>query len=140
MAPFERKVMQALFVDIAGQDPLSGHSTKGTLFSSDHYHVWVHIDHEPDKKGPMHKHSADEIFYCVQGECTIHFPDGDSEKLKPGMLVVIPKDQFYQLHNTGSDIMILLGSRGEPSGKKRHNEGGKVIKNVEGKYVVDADA
>ena len=88
----------------------------------------------------MHKHSADEIFYCVQGECTIHFPNGDSEKLKPGMLVVLPKDQFYQLHNTGSENMILLGSRGEPSGKERHNEGGKVIKNVEGKYVVDANA
>jgi mannose-6-phosphate isomerase-like protein (cupin superfamily) len=137
MAPFERKVMEALFVDIAGQDPLTGHSTKGTLFSSDHYHVWVHIDHEPDKKGPMHKHSADEIFYCVQGECTIHFPNGDSETLTPGRLVVIPKDQFYQLHNTGKDIMILLGSRGEPAGKKRHSESGKVITNVEGKYVVE---
>ena len=140
MAPFQRKVMEALFVDIANQPPLTGHSTKGTLFSSDHYHVWLHIDSEPGKKGPMHRHSADEIFYCVQGECTIHFPDGDSEKLKPGMLVVIPKDQFYQLHNTGSENMILLGSRGEPSDKDRHNEGGKVIKNVEGKYVVDANA
>jgi mannose-6-phosphate isomerase-like protein (cupin superfamily) len=140
MAPFQRKVMEALFVDIANQPPLTGHSTKGTLFTSDDYHVWVHIDAEPGKKGPMHKHSADEIFYCVQGECTIHFPNGDSEKLKPGMLVVIPKDQFYQLHNTGSDNMILLGSRGEGQGKTRHNEGGKVIKNVEGRYVVDADA
>jgi mannose-6-phosphate isomerase-like protein (cupin superfamily) len=110
------------------------------LFTSDDYHVWVHIDSEPGKMGPMHKHSADEIFYCVQGECTIHFPDGDSEKLKPGMLVVIPKDQFYQLHNTGSENMILLGSRGEGQGKARHNEGGAVIKNVKGKYVVDADA
>jgi mannose-6-phosphate isomerase-like protein (cupin superfamily) len=140
MAPFQRKVMEALFVDIANQPPLTGHSTKGTLFTSDDYHVWVHIDAEPGKKGPMHKHSADEIFYCVQGECTIHFPNGDSEKLKPGMLVVIPKDQFYQLHNTGSDNMILLGSRGEGQGRARHNEGGKVIKNVEGRYVVDADA
>jgi mannose-6-phosphate isomerase-like protein (cupin superfamily) len=137
---FERKVMQALFVDIAGHGQLGGHSTKGTLFSSDHYHVWVHVDHEPGKQGPMHKHSADEIFYCVQGECTIKFPNGESEKLKPGMLVVIPKDQFYQLNNTGSELMILLGSRGEPAGKERHGEGGKAIKNVEGKYVVDAGA
>ena len=137
---FERKVMDALFVDIKDEGALGGHSTKGTLFSSNHYHVWVHVDTVPDKKGPMHKHSADEIFYCVQGECTIHFPNGESEKLTPGRLVVIPKDQFYQLHNTGTDNMILLGSRGEPSGKARHSEGGKVIKNVEGKYVVDADA
>lgn len=140
MALPQKKVMEALFVDIKDEGALGGHSTKGTLFSSDHYHVWVHVDAEPDKKGPMHKHSADEIFYCVQGECTIHFPNGDSEKLKPGMLVVIPKDQFYQLHNTGTENMILLGSRGEPAGKQRHSEGGKVIKNVEGKYVVDANA
>jgi quercetin dioxygenase-like cupin family protein len=140
MAPFERKVMEALFVDIKDQPQLTGHSTKGTLFSSDHYHVWVHIDHEPGKQGPMHKHSADEIFYCVQGECTIHFPNGDSEKLTPGRLVVIPKDQLYQLHNTGKDMMILLGSRGEPQGKLRHSEKDQAIKNVEGKYVVDADA
>ena len=140
MAAFERKVMEALFVDIKDQPQLAGHSTKGTLFSSDHYHVWVHIDHEPGKQGPMHKHSADEIFYCVQGECTIHFPNGDSEKLTPGRLVVIPKDQLYQLHNTGKDMMILLGSRGEPQGKLRHSEKDKVIKNVEGKYVIDANA
>lgn len=140
MAPQQKKIMEALFVDIKNQDPLAGHSTKGTLFSSNNYHVWVHIDSEPGKKGPMHKHSADEIFYCVQGECTIHFPNGESEKLKEGMLVVLPKDQFYQLHNTGDVNMILLGSRGEPSGKERHSEAGKVIKNVEGKYVIDADA
>jgi mannose-6-phosphate isomerase-like protein (cupin superfamily) len=140
MAPFQRKVMEALFVDIKDQPPLTGHSTKGTLFSSDDYHVWVHIDAEPGKKGPMHKHSADEIFYCVQGECTIHFPNGDSEKLKPGMVVVIPKDQLYQLHNTGRDNMVLLGSRGEGQGKARHSERDKVIKNVEGKYVIDANA
>ncbi len=140
MAPYQRKIQEALFVDIKNQPPLTGHSTKGTLYSSDDYHVWVHIDSEPGKKGPMHRHSADEIFYCVQGECTIHFPNGDSEKLKPGMVVILPKDQFYQLHNTGTENMILLGSRAEGQGKKRHNEGGKVIKNVEGKYVVDADA
>ena len=56
------------------------------------------------------------------------------------MLVVIPKDQLYQLHNTGSDNMILLGSRGEPAGKARHSERDKVIKNVEGKYVIDVTA
>jgi mannose-6-phosphate isomerase-like protein (cupin superfamily) len=140
MAPFQKKIQEALFVDIKDQGPLSGHSTKGTLFTSDGYHVWVHIDSEPGKKGPMHKHSADEIFYCVQGECTIHFPNGESGKLKPGMVVILPKDQFYQLHNTGSENMILLGSRAEGQGKKRHDERGAVIKNVEGKYVVDADA
>ncbi len=139
MAPVRKKVMEALFADIKNQPPLTGHSTKDTLFTSDDYHVWVHVD-EPGKQGPMHKHSADELFYCVQGECTIRFPNGESEKLKTGMVVTIPKNQLYQLHNTGTETMILLGSRGEGQGKARHSERDAVIKNVQGKYVIDANA
>ena len=135
----KKKVMQALFVDIASHPPLTGHSTKDVLFNSEHYHVWVHID-EPGKKGPMHKHSADEIFYCVRGECTIHFPNDESEKLKTGMVVTIPKEQLYQLHNTGSEDMILLGTRAEAAGKARHTQDNATITNLKGEYVINAKA
>ncbi len=37
----------------------------------------------------------------------------------PGMLVTIPAGQLYQLDNTGSDYMILLGARAEPAGNPR---------------------
>jgi mannose-6-phosphate isomerase-like protein (cupin superfamily) len=139
LAGKKKVVMAAEFVDIANHPELTGHSTKAVLFSSDHYHVWVHID-EPGKKGPMHKHSADEIFYCVRGECTIHFPNGESEKLRAGMVVTLPKDQLYQLHNTGTERMILLGTRAEPAGKLRHTKDDKIITNIKGEYVVDAKA
>ncbi len=138
MAPaYRKKVMDALFVDINNHPALTGHSTKEVLFNSNDYHVWVHID-EPGKKGPMHKHGADEIFYCVRGECTIHFPNGESERLKTGMVVTIPKNQLYQLHNTGTEPMILLGTRAEGAGKARHTKDGATIANVQGKYVVNA--
>src|SRR6185295_19547800 len=78
----------------------------------------VHGDY-PGTKGPMHKHTADQQFYCVQGQCKFHFPDAPSRALNPGMLVTIPAGQLYQLDNTGSEYMILLGARAEPAGNPR---------------------
>ena len=110
--------MAAEFIDILNMKELDiGHSKK-VLFTSDHFHTWVHGDY-PGTKGPMHKHTADQQFYCVQGECTFHFPGGAARKLMPGMLVTIPAGQLYQLDNTGDEYMILLGARAEPAGNPR---------------------
>jgi len=69
--------MAAEFIDILKEPELDiGHSKK-VLFTSDHFHTWVHGDY-PGTKGPMHKHTADQQFYCVQGQCTFHFPDAPS--------------------------------------------------------------
>jgi hypothetical protein len=66
--------MAAEFIDIMSMQELEiGHSKK-VLFTSDQFHTWVHGDY-PGTKGPMHKHTADQQFYCVQGQCTFHFPD-----------------------------------------------------------------
>ena len=131
-----KKVMQAEFVDVRRFPKLAREKTKKLLYNSDEFHVWVHND-ESGKKGPMHKHTADQIFYCLQGECTFRFPNGESEALKPGMVVTIPKGQLYQLHNTGSEPMLLLGSRAEAAGKVRRADNDAVISNVKGEYVVE---
>jgi mannose-6-phosphate isomerase-like protein (cupin superfamily) len=105
--------MAAEFIDVLEMEELDiGHSKK-VLFTSDHFHTWVHGDY-PGTKGPMHKHSADQQFYCVKGQCTFHFPDAPSRALNAGMLVTIPAGQLYQLDNTGNEYMILLGARAEP--------------------------
>lgn len=110
--------MAAEFIDILKMAELDiGHSKK-VLFTSNHFHTWVHGDY-PGTKGPMHKHTADQQFYCARGECTFHFPDGSSRKLTPGMLVTIPAGQLYQLDNTGDEYMVLLGARAEPAGNPR---------------------
>lgn len=132
----KKKVMNAEFVDLNIHPVLSGHSTKEVLYNSDGYHVWIHGDH-PGKKGPMHRHTADQIFYCLQGECTFRFPNGESEKLKPGMVVTIPRGQLYQLDNTGSEYLVMLGSRAEAAGKPRHTMNNDVIHTVKGEYVVE---
>jgi mannose-6-phosphate isomerase-like protein (cupin superfamily) len=118
--------MAAEFIDILNMQELEiGHSKK-VLFSSDQFHTWVHGDY-PGTKGPMHKHTADQQFYCAQGECTFHFPGGSSRKLTPGMLVTIPAGQLSQLDNTGDEYMILLGARAEPANNPRFSANDQVV-------------
>jgi quercetin dioxygenase-like cupin family protein len=129
-------VSKARFTDVQNFPMLPRGHTKKVLHDGDNFHVWIHGD-EPRTKGPMHKHTADQTFYCVQGECTFHFADGPDQKLTPGCVVVIPKGQFYQLDNTGTEYMILLGSRAEKAGNPRFGaknevvtEGGKIQENA----------
>jgi mannose-6-phosphate isomerase-like protein (cupin superfamily) len=82
----------------------------------------------------MHKHTADQQFYCVKGECTFHFPAVASKKLTPGMLVTIPAGQLYQLDNTGDEYMILLGARAEAAAKPRFSEDDQLV--TVGDYAV----
>jgi hypothetical protein len=57
--------MPAAFINLLDLPELEiGHSKK-VLFTSDHFHTWVHGDY-PETKGPMHKHTADQQFYCVR--------------------------------------------------------------------------
>ena len=101
-----------------------GHSKK-VLADTDDSHVWIHGDY-PGTQGPMHRHTADEIFYCVQGQCTFTLDKGKRETLKPGMVVFIPKGDYYKLENTGSEYLILLGMRSEPSKLARFGTKGEV--------------
>jgi mannose-6-phosphate isomerase-like protein (cupin superfamily) len=101
-----------------------GHSKK-VLADTGDSHVWIHGD-LPGTQGPMHRHTADEIFYCVQGECTFTLEEGRREKLKPGMVVFIPKGDYYKLENTGAEYLILLGMRSEPSKLARFGTKGEV--------------
>jgi mannose-6-phosphate isomerase-like protein (cupin superfamily) len=104
---------------------------KGTgkmiVHDSENFHVWIHGPDHPGEKGPMHKHSADQFFVCVQGEITYNFPDRPSATLTPGMMIVIPKGDFYQIENRGTVDTILVGSRAEPGKNPRFSEKGAVV-------------
>ncbi len=118
--------MPAKFTDLLALPECDIGDSKLILFTSEHFHTWVHGDY-PGTKGPMHKHTADQIFYCLQGECTFHFTDGPDQKLTPGCVVVVPKGQYYQLDNTGDEYMILLGARAEPAGNPRFSATNKEV-------------
>ena len=65
----------------------------------------------------MHCHNADQTFYVIEGECTMRFPDGGKAVLKSGMAALITGGSFYQLENTGTGPMIMMGNRSGPAEK-----------------------
>ncbi len=118
--------MTVTLADVLNYPPLPSTHGKKLFFDSPDFHVWIHAD-RPGEKGPMHRHTADEIFYCIQGTCTFHFPDAPSQALKPGMLIMIPKGDFYRLDNDGAEYLILLGARAETANLPRFNPKNAVV-------------
>lgn len=120
--------MAAEFIDLNGHPSMRTdmRHIKKPLFNTDSFHTWIHAD-EPGTKGPMHRHTADQTFFCLEGECTFHFPDGTKRKLTPGMIVMIPKGEYYQLENTGDRDMVMLGNRAEAYQQARFDLAGEEI-------------
>jgi len=74
-------------------------------------HAWVHYYPNPGDHDEMHCHNEDQVFTCFEGQCTMHFPDGTSQALDPGMAALINGGSFYKLENTGAGPMIMMGHR-----------------------------
>ena len=102
-------------VEMAHQD-----KKRKRIFNTQRFHSWLHVYPKPGDKDDMHCHNADQTFYVIEGECTMHFPDGGKAVLKPGMAATITGGSFYQLENTGSDPMVLMGNRSGPSEDIKH--------------------
>jgi mannose-6-phosphate isomerase-like protein (cupin superfamily) len=110
-------------------------------------HAWVHYYPNPGDHDDMHCHNEDQVFTCFDGECTLSFPDGTKSVLKPGMAALITGGLFYQLENTGSGPMILMGHRSGSQDTVKiidyetrediRLKGGPVIRN---RYAEDAKA
>jgi mannose-6-phosphate isomerase-like protein (cupin superfamily) len=109
-------------VDLNTMDGRDESGGKRILYSSETFHMWMHTDEPGMLRGriveggaqELHRHFADEVFYCVQGELTIRFGEPEGIEVVPaGAFVVVPAGQLYSLENTGSETMILLGARAE---------------------------
>jgi mannose-6-phosphate isomerase-like protein (cupin superfamily) len=74
-------------------------------------HSWVHYYANPGDHDDMHCHNEDQSFYCIEGQCTMHFPDGGKAVLDPGMAALITGGSFYMLENSGDCPMVLMGNR-----------------------------
>ncbi len=90
------------------------------LLNTKRLHAWVHYFPNPGDKDDMHCHNAEQTFYVIEGECTMHFPDGGRAAMKPGMAALITGGSFYQLENTGNGPMVLMGNRSGPSEDIQH--------------------
>ena len=93
-------------IDIANRE-----KKRTVVMNTRKLHAWVHYYPDPGDHDDMHCHNEDQVFSCFDGECTLHFPDGGKSVLKPGMAALITGGSFYQLENTGTGPMILMGHR-----------------------------
>jgi mannose-6-phosphate isomerase-like protein (cupin superfamily) len=80
------------------------------VFNTPRFHAWMHY-YKPGQKDELHCHNADQTFYVIEGECTMSFPDGGKVTVTPGQAALITGGSFYQLENTGSGPMIMMGNR-----------------------------
>lgn len=90
------------------------------LFNTPRFHAWIHVYPNPGDRDDMHCHNADQTFYVIEGQCTMHFPDGSKTVMKPGMVALIHGGSFYRLENTGNGPMVLMGNRSGPSEAIQH--------------------
>ncbi len=74
--------MAVQFIDVGNEPRLEKDHGKKVLSNSRSFHTWIHGDYAGDK-GTMHKHSADQTFYCIEGECTFHFPTLPAANSRP---------------------------------------------------------
>ncbi len=83
-------------------------------------HAWVHFYPDPGDHDDMHCHNADQTFSCIEGQCTMHFPDGGKAVLDPGMAALITGGSFYMLENTGHGAMVMMGNRSGSQDNIKH--------------------
>ena len=91
-----------------------------TALETNRMHTVVLCYKTPRERDEMHCHNQDQTFYLVDGQATLHFPDGGHETVKPGMLATITGGTFYQLENSGNGPMVIILSRsGSEEAKKK---------------------
>lgn len=83
-------------------------------------HAWMHYYPNPGDHDDLHCHPGDQTFICLEGQCTMSFPDGGEAVLNPGMVALIEGGSFYQLKNTGDGPMVMMGTRTGPHSANQH--------------------
>ena len=123
--------MPAKRIDVNEHPALNGAGAgkhERLLFNSDNYHVWIHHS-VPGDKGPMHRHTADQAFYGLQGECFINFPDGTRENGLPrACWSLSPRASITNRKRQATPAMFFMGSRAETYANSRFGPEDQEIK------------
>src|SRR5207237_948860 len=97
-------------IEVMDMVEMAKEGKRKVIFNTKKFHARVHVYPEPGDKDDMHCHNADQTFYVIDGECTMHFPDGGKAVMKPGMVATITSGSFYQLENTGAGPAVPLNN------------------------------
>ncbi len=116
-------------IEFVNMHELAKEKKRKSIMNTPRFHAWHHY-YPPGRKDEMHCHNADQTFIVIEGECTMTFPDGNKKLLTPGMVAMVTGWSFYQLENTGSGPMIMMGNRSGPE------ETLKTISHETGKEII----
>ncbi len=79
-----------------------------------HFQAWFNT-YPPGRSGRMHCHNADETLCVLEGQLTVHTPDGGSWTLERGHVVLITGGTYYRLENTGPGPLVFMGHNSKPT-------------------------
>jgi len=88
------------------------HGTR--VLNGPHFQSWFNV-YKPGRRGKMHCHNADETLCVLEGELTVHAPDGTKQVAGPGTVVLITGGSFYELENSGSGKLVFVGHNSKPT-------------------------
>ena len=77
---------------------------------------------KPDQVLAYHKHpTGDQVFFVHEGEGEFHLDNGTEEKtaIKPGSVVLAPKNVWHKVVNTGSGTLVVSQATKQPAGMEK---------------------
>ncbi|MPZ47922.1 MAG: cupin domain-containing protein [Dehalococcoidia bacterium] len=98
-------------IDLVDIYEVAAKARRTVVIDTHRFHAWVHNYMAPGEHDEMHCHNEDQTFIVIDGECTMHFPDGGKAVITPGKMVTITGGSFYRLENSGDKPMIMVGNR-----------------------------
>ncbi len=78
---------------------------------------------KPGQVLEYHRHpEGDQIFFVSEGEGELYLDDGSGESklvLKPGVMVLAPKNVWHKIVNTGGSELIVSQATRQPAGMEK---------------------
>jgi mannose-6-phosphate isomerase-like protein (cupin superfamily) len=85
------------------------------LFGNDSFRSWM-LYFRPGEHTDMHYHMSPETFLVLEGQATVKGIKGEERIIKKNEIVFFDAKDYYQLINTGTEPLVLVGNRSEAFG------------------------
>jgi mannose-6-phosphate isomerase-like protein (cupin superfamily) len=103
-------------MDFANLDEMMAkNERKIDLFGTDNFRCWM-LNFVPGDGTDMHYHANPESFLVVSGNGVVKGLKGEERAIKKHEIVFLAAKDYYQLTNTGTEPLVLLGNRSEAFG------------------------
>ena len=97
------------------KDEMAKAKRNNRLFGTDNFRSWL-LYFVPGDGTDMHYHANPESFFVVSGNGVVKGLKGDERPIKKNEIVFLAAKDYYQLTNTGTEPLVLLGNRSEAFG------------------------